>query len=115
VRLLDVLARAPEPLSAMIDRLPAVFNTPELRLTCEEARKFAVVAEVKARLKRRGADLVDIDGVRVTTPDGWWLLRASNTQAIVVVRAEATSSEGLDRVKRELAAELAESGLTLPE
>jgi phosphomannomutase len=115
VRLLGVLARAAESLSAMIDRLPPVFNTPELRLPCEEARKFAVVAAVKERLKRRGADLVDIDGVRVTTPDGWWLLRASNTQAIVVARAEAASLEGLDRVKRQLAAELMESGLALPE
>ncbi|HTT78322.1 MAG TPA: phosphomannomutase/phosphoglucomutase, partial [Stellaceae bacterium] len=115
VRLLGVLARAKESLAAMIDRLPPVFNTPELRLPCEEARKFAVVGEVKARLRARGAALVDIDGVRVTTPDGWWLLRASNTQAIVVVRAEAASRDGLDRVKRQLAAELAASGLALPE
>lgn len=115
VRLLGVLGRAEESLGAMIDRLPPVFNTPELRLPCEEARKFAIVEEVKARLRRAGADLVDIDGVRVKTPDGWWLLRASNTQAIVVVRAEATSRDGLDRVKRQLATELAASGLALPE
>jgi phosphomannomutase len=115
VRLLGVLTRAKESLAAMIDSLPPVFNTPELRLPCEEARKFAVVAEVEARLRARGADLVDIDGVRVKTPDGWWLLRPSNTQAIVVVRAEATSRDGLDRVKQQLAAELAASGLALPE
>ncbi|HTV89716.1 MAG TPA: phosphomannomutase/phosphoglucomutase [Stellaceae bacterium] len=114
VRLLGVLARADESLAAMLDRLPAVFNTPELRLPCDETRKFAVVEEVSERLRRRGADLVAIDGVRVKTPDGWWLLRASNTQAIVVVRAESTSRDGLDRVKRQLAAELAASGLTLP-
>jgi phosphomannomutase len=114
VRLLDVLARAPESIAATVDRLPPVFNTPELRLPCDEARKFAIVNEVKARLRRRGADVVDIDGVRVKTTDGWWLMRASNTQAVVVVRAEAGSPEGLDRVKRELAAELAPSGLSLP-
>jgi phosphomannomutase len=58
--------------------------------------------------------MVEIDGVRVRTSDGWWLLRASNTQAIVVVRAEASSEAGLARLKQELAKELAASGLSLP-
>jgi phosphomannomutase len=114
VRLLDILARADEPLDAMIDKLPPVFNTPELRIECDEARKFAIVDEVKDRLRRRGAEFVDIDGVRVRTSDGWWLMRASNTQAVIVVRAEASSEEGLERLKRQLAAELAPSGLALP-
>ena len=65
-------------------------------------------------MRRRGAEFVDIDGVRVRTPDGWWLMRASNTQAVVVVRAESTSAAGLERLKRQLAAELEPSGLTLP-
>jgi phosphomannomutase len=115
VRLLDILARAGQSIAAMIDALPPVFNTPELRLECDEARKFSIVDEVKERLRRRGAEMVDIDGVRVRTADGWWLLRASNTQAVVVVRAESSSEAGLDRLKRQLAAELAPSGLTLPE
>jgi len=115
VRLLGVLGRAPESLAEMIDRLPAVFNTPELRLPCEEERKFAVVAEVRDRLRRRGADMVEVDGVRVRTADGWWLLRASNTQAIVVARAESTSEAGLARLKSQLAAELAASEVSLPE
>ncbi len=114
VRLLDILARAPESLGAMLDRLPKVFNTPELRLPCEEARKFAVVEEIKAELRRRAAEFVDIDGVRVRTPEGWWLLRASNTQAVIVARAEASSEAGLARVKAALAAALAPSGLVLP-
>ena len=98
----------------MLDALPPAFNTPELRIDCEEARKFAVVEEVKERLRRRGADVVDIDGVRVRTEDGWWLMRASNTQAVVVVRAEASSEAGLARLKTRLAAELTPSGLVLP-
>jgi phosphomannomutase len=114
VRLLDILARARESLADMLDRLPSVFNTPELRLPCTEARKFAAVEEVKERLRRRGTEFVDIDGVRVSTPDGWWLMRASNTQAVIVVRAESTSEAGLERLKRQLAAELAPSGITLP-
>jgi phosphomannomutase len=115
VRLLGILGRTPETLADMLDGLPAVFNTPELRVPCEEERKFAIVEEVRERLRRRGAEMVEIDGVRVRTPDGWWLLRASNTQAIVVVRAEASTEDGLIRLKQELATELAPSGLSLPE
>jgi phosphomannomutase len=115
VRLLDILARSDERLDQMIDRLPVVFNTPDIRVECDEARKFAIVDEVKERLRRRGAEFVDIDGVRVPTPDGWWLMRASNTQAVVVVRAEASSAAGLKRLKTQLAGELAPSGLALPE
>src|SRR3546814_12300926 len=68
------------------DLLPALVNTPELRFPCPEARKFAVVAEVRDRLAAAGADVDGIDGVRVKTADGWWLLRASNTQAVLVAR-----------------------------
>jgi phosphomannomutase len=115
VRLLDVLARSRETLTEMRDKLPAAFNTPELRVPCEEARKFKLVEEVRDRLRQRGAEVVDIDGVRVKEPDGWWLLRASNTQAVVVVRAESSSEAGLERLKKQLAAQLASSGLSLPE
>jgi phosphomannomutase len=115
VRLLDILGRSGESLAAIRDRLPAVFNTPELRLPCEEARKFAIVAEVRDRVRARGADIVDIDGVRVRNEDGWWLLRASNTQAVIVARAESTSKAGLARLKQQLNTELAPSGIALPE
>src|SRR5260370_42295694 len=98
----------------MLDKLPSVFNTPELRLPCEEARKFAVVEEVKERLRRRGADVIDIDGVRVRTPEGWWLLRASNTQAAIVARAEASTAAGPARVKPPAATEPAPRGLAPP-
>jgi len=113
VRLLGVLGRAPETLGDMLDRLPPVFNTPELRLPCEEERKFAIVEEVRERLRKRGAEMVEIDGVRVRTADGWWLLRASNTQAVVTARAEASTEDGLIRLKEQLATELAASGLNL--
>ena len=115
VRLLGVLGRAEESLADMLDKLPAAFNTPELRLPCDDDRKFAAVAEVRDRLRRRGAEMVEIDGVRVKTQDGWWLLRASNTQAVVTVRAESTSEAGLARLKAQLAEELARSGITLAE
>ena len=115
VRLLDILSRARHSLADMRDGLPSVVNTPELRFPCSEIRKFEVVREVRERLRKAGAEMTDIDGARVRTPDGWWLLRASNTQAVVVLRAESGSEAGLDRVKQQLAAALAASGLALPE
>jgi phosphomannomutase len=114
VRLLDILARTEETLAEMRARLPAVVNTPELRFPCAEARKFDVVREVRERLVRAGAEIIDIDGVRVRRGDGWWLLRASNTQDVLVARAEATSEHRLLGLRRELAAQLSASGVALP-
>jgi phosphomannomutase len=115
VRLLSILSRSQESLAELRDRLPAVVNTPELRFPCDECRKFEVVGEVRERLRKAGAEVTDIDGVRVRTADGWWLLRASNTQAVLVARAESATEDGLARLKGELAAELAASGVALPE
>jgi phosphomannomutase len=115
VRLLSVLSRSRQSLAELRDQLPAVVNTPELRFPCDEARKFEVVGEVRERLRRAGAEMTDIDGVRVRTADGWWLLRASNTQAVLVARAESTTVDGLTRLKEALAAELAASGVALPD
>ena len=115
VRLLSVLSGSRHSLAEMRDQLPAVINTPELRFACPEERKFGVVDEVRERLRRAGAEMTDIDGVRVRTADGWWLLRASNTQAVLVARAESATEAGLTRLKKTLAAELAASGVELPE
>jgi len=114
IRLVNVLAAAASDLAAMRDGLPQPLNTPELRFACPEERKFAVVKEVKARLAKAGADYSDVDGVRVQTRDGWWLLRASNTQAVLVARCEAANAGGLARLQADLAGQLAASGLSLP-
>jgi phosphomannomutase len=115
VRLLDILSRSRDSLAEIRDRLPAVVNTPELRFACPEDRKFEVVREIRGRLLGEGAEMTDIDGVRVRTPDGWWLLRASNTQAVLVARAESSTEGGLARLKRELSRQLAASSVTLPD
>ncbi len=115
VRLLAILSCSRDSLAAMRDEMPAVVNTPELRFSCPEERKFDVVREVRERLRGAGAEMTDIDGVRVRTPDGWWLLRASNTQAVLVARAESATDAGLNRLKQELAAELAASGVEFPD
>ncbi len=111
VRILGVIARSPQSVGEFRASLPEVVNTPELRFDCAEDRKFAVVAEVAERLKAAGEKVSDTDGVRVNTEDGWWLLRASNTQAVLVARAESTSEAGLSRLKAALAGQLAASGL----
>jgi phosphomannomutase len=111
VRLLDILARGCDSLTVIAGRLPATFNTPELRLDCDEARKFAIVAEIAERLRHTGADVIDIDGVRVKSEDGWWLIRASNTQAVIVARAESASEAGLTRLKQRIVEELAACGM----
>jgi phosphomannomutase len=114
VRLLGILAGGSDSLAAFRDRLPAVVNTPELRFPCDDTRKFHVIDEVRARLVRAGADMTDIDGVRVRTADGWWLLRASNTQDVLVARVEARDEKGLDRLKALLSAELRASAIAPP-
>ena len=82
-----------------------------LRFQVDESRKFAVVDEILERLAAEGADVNATDGARVNTPDGWWLLRASNTQDVLVARAEASSEAGLARLMGQIDAQLALSGL----
>ena len=115
VRLISLVARSGRSLAELRDELPKVINTPELRFPCPEDRKFQVVEEVRNRLAAAGDDVNDCDGVRVRTPDGWWLLRASNTQDVLVARCEAANADGLERLKAALVAELDRSGIAPPE
>ena len=111
VRLIEILSRSEESLAEFRDALPEVVNTPEIRFPCTEDRKAAVIEEVRARLAAEGAEMIEIDGVRVQGKDGWWLLRASNTQDVLVARCEAADQAGLARLKAALAAQLEASGL----
>jgi phosphomannomutase len=114
VRLVSLLSASGKSLFDWRDSLRQTVNTPELRFPVDEERKFAVVEEVKARLQKLKAEINDTDGVRVLTKDGWWLLRASNTQAVLVARCEAQTEEGLSKLKSALAEQLTASGLALP-
>jgi phosphomannomutase len=114
VRMLMVVATAKESVADMRDRMPQVVNTPELRFPSSEERKFAIIDEVKARLKKSGADVNDVDGVRVNSKDGWWLLRASNTQDVLVARCESRDEAGLSRLKAALVDQLKHSGVEPP-
>ena len=111
VRLIGAVDRSGRSLTDLRAAMPAMVNTPELRFPCPEDRKFAVIDEVLARLEASGADVNRTDGARVNTPDGWWLLRASNTQDVLVARAEAVSQDALDRLVAAINAQLSASGL----
>ena len=114
IRLASLVARGDQSLAALRDRLPATVNTPEVRFQVDEARKFAIVDEIRDRLATEGAEVTAIDGVRVKTADGWWLIRASNTQDVLVARAESQSEEGLERLKAQLVSQLERSGVPTP-
>jgi len=111
VRLIAASARLGKSVTELRGAMPELVNTPELRFQVDESRKFAVIDEVKARLSAAGADVDATDGVRVSTADGWWLLRASNTQDVLVARAESNDQAGLDRLMEQIDAQLAASGL----
>jgi phosphomannomutase len=111
VRLLAASARLGRSVTALRGAMPEMINTPEMRFQVDEERKFAAIDEVRARLAEGPADVDGTDGVRVTTEDGWWLLRASNTQDVLVARAESDSEEGLARLMAQIDEQLALSGL----
>jgi phosphomannomutase len=112
VRLIAASARLGKSVTELRGAMPEMVNTPELRFQVDEARKFAVVDEVRARLAEAGAKVDDTDGVRVSTADGWWLLRASNTQDGLVARAESGDEAGLARLLAQVDAQLAASGVS---
>ena len=113
VRLIEAVSQSGRSLTEIMDDMPDVVATPELRFQVDETRKFAVVQEVLDRLEAAGAAVDRTDGARVTTDDGWWLLRASNTQDVLVARAEAADQAGLDCLVAQVEAELAQSGVSL--
>lgn len=115
IRLLGLLSRSGQKLSDLRKALPQRVNTPEIRFPCDEERKFVVIDEVKQRLLKDGVDFIDIDGLRVNTEDGWWLVRASNTQSVLVARCEGTDVAGLERLKSDMRVQLVLSGIYPPQ
>jgi phosphomannomutase len=111
VRLIEAVSQSGRDLTEIVDTMPTSVATPELRFQVDEARKFAIVDEVRQRLSGDGARVDATDGVRVSTRDGWWLLRASNTQDVLVARAESANQTGLDRLMQQIDEQLAKSGV----
>jgi phosphomannomutase len=114
IRLLGILGQSDLSLAQHRDRMAPMVNTPELRFDCPEQLKFAAIDRIKAELAAQGAEVNTIDGVRVATEDGWWLLRASNTQAVLVARAEARDQAGLERLKQQIRSYLRAAGIEPP-
>lgn len=111
VRLMTAAARLGRSVTQLRGAMPPMVNTPEMRFQVDESRKFAAIEEIAGRIAASDAVADKTDGVRVTTDDGWWLLRASNTQDVLVARAESESQEGLDRLVAQIDAQLEASGL----
>jgi phosphomannomutase / phosphoglucomutase len=108
-RLLEILTHEPRKLSELLADVPRTFSSPELRADVAEEKKFEVVGRATALLREAGHQLIDVDGVRVTFPDGWGLVRASNTQPILVLRYEANSQQRLEQIRQLIEATVAQA------
>lgn len=105
LRILEIISRTGKSLSQLLEGIPPAISTPEIRVDCPEAVKFRVVDMVKERLGR-SYRIIDIDGVRIEFPDGWGLIRASNTQPALVLRFEAQTEDRLLEIRELIEGEL---------
>jgi len=101
VRLLKIISQNPQWLDFK-DLPPSYYQTPEILVPCSNEKKFEIVREVKRGLDHNHVPYNDLDGVRVETSEGWWLLRASNTQDLIMMRCESYSSVGLQKIQQEM-------------
>lgn len=98
-RLLEILANSGKTFAQLLEGVPKTYTTPEIRVACPDAVKFAVVENAKQAFKERGFQVIDVDGARVVLEDGWGLVRASNTQPVLVLRYEASTPERLEEIR----------------
>jgi phosphomannomutase / phosphoglucomutase len=109
-RLVELLSRSDKTLAELVDTLPKLHNTPEIRYELPDEIKFEVVKRVVERFKstaeKDGHQVIDVDGARVTWKDAWALVRASNTQPALVLRFEAETPQRLDEVQKRVEGEL---------
>ena len=115
IRIINIVASSKESLSMMRRSMPQAQSTPEIRIECTEERKFQIVEELKENLKKSGIAFNDVDGIRVAEKTGWWLIRASNTQPVLVARAEAGSKKELEVLKNNLKQHLESCQVTIPQ
>jgi phosphomannomutase/phosphoglucomutase len=111
-RVVELLSRSDKTMSAMIDELPVVYNTPEIRVDCSEDIKFEVVRRAREHYEAR-YPVIAVDGARIKFPDGWGLVRASNTGAILVLRCEADNPARLAEIRLDIETTLAKIKATL--
>jgi phosphomannomutase/phosphoglucomutase len=106
-RLLEIMGRSGKKVSELLEGIPRTYATPEIRVDCPDDIKFKIVERATEHF-RRGYPVIEIDGMRVQFPDGWGLLRASNTQPAVVLRFEAASEERLEEIRGMIEAQVRE-------
>lgn len=111
VRLIEIHSQAKNVGENIFDNIPSGFNTPEVRINCESNSQFEIVEAIKDKLKKNGLEPIEIDGVRIELPTGWWLIRASNTQNQITVRVEADSEDHLFLMKEEVVKYINEAGI----
>lgn len=115
IRMINILTESQKNLAQMRKELPETFSTPEIRIECDEEEKFAIVESIKLSLKKENVDFSDIDGIRANASGGWWLIRASNTQPVLVARCEANSIANLEKLKTNIRNNLKDFVKNLPE
>ncbi|MBX9786272.1 MAG: phosphomannomutase/phosphoglucomutase [Alphaproteobacteria bacterium] len=106
LQLLSLLSLSSQSLEELYDDLPHFHGTPEIRIPCPSELKFNIPQLIKANLKAEGHSFVDIDGIRVQLEEGWWLLRASHTEDVLVARCESSTKDGLEILTKHLRNEL---------
>ncbi|HJD63152.1 MAG TPA: phosphomannomutase/phosphoglucomutase [Rickettsia endosymbiont of Degeeriella rufa] len=113
LRFLDLLTRSSKTLDEIIDELPKSYSTPEVKIFVSSELKLQIIEEIKEKLLKDKIEFNDIDGVRVNTEDGWWLLRSSNTESAIIARAESKSAEKLEELKTMINQLLSKYGLNI--
>jgi phosphomannomutase/phosphoglucomutase len=108
--MLELLSKSDRTLSEMVDELPRYFSTPEIRLTCNSDTEKFEIAQKAAEYFKAHYDCIDVDGVRVRFGDGWGLVRASNTQPVLVVRFEAKTAARMEAIQTLVMNKIAEFG-----
>ena len=101
-RLLEILEETHQTPAQLLADLPASFSTPEIRVDCPDEKKFSAVSKAREIFEAEGLKVNEIDGARVEFPDGWGLVRASNTQPVLVFRFEATTPKRLDEIRHKM-------------
>jgi phosphomannomutase/phosphoglucomutase len=101
LRLMEIIAEQRRPLAELLADVPRTYATPEIRVDCPDTIKFDVVERVRSHY-RHTHDVVEVDGARIDFGDGWGLVRASNTQPVLVLRFESGSAERRDQIRAEV-------------
>ncbi len=114
IRIINIILKEGKPLSEIRKSIAKTFSTPEIRIACSEEAKFKIVDKIKKQLREKNVNFNDVDGIRMQDEHGWWLLRASNTGAVLVARCEALSEKNLNKLKQDLSDQLIFNNISVP-